>query len=313
MQYKKTIKRLIFSYKQPLSFFYKILIGLKIVKPKMIVRMDGGISSQMHQYLLGRIYSEKGYRVSYDLNFYKHWAKDNNGHFERNFDLLKAFPYLEFIKSNCIENMVYPLRFADKSNYLDHEEEDVFLYDLNPPKYLGGYYRAPIEIWKDLFPKYFQVNPHVLDSSGYSLYEEIKKNNYAVGVHVRRGDLKIFNTAYGHPADFDYFCRAVSYMYSKVVDPFFYFFSDEPQWVERELIGRLPIKNTQYKMVNENGSDKGYMDLFLLAACAHQITSKGSFGKFGALLEDSKNKIVILSDEPVEYIWRKRLINPVYL
>jgi len=311
MTKKRKIKIIII---QQLFYCFKVLQYLKIVKPKIIINVDGGISSQMHQYLLGRIYSEKGYTVTYELSFYKNWAKDNNGYFERNFDLLKAFPYLNFIKqTNGIESMIYSSHFAEKTVSLDHEKADVFLYDIEPPKYLGGYYHTPKEVWKDMFPKYFHISPHVLDSRSFSLYEEINKNTHSVGVHVRRGDLKDFNNAYGHPADFEYFKKSFSYIYSKIETPFFYFFSDEPQWVEDELVGKLPIVDAQYKIVNENGSDKGYMDLFLLAACTHQITSKGSFGKFGALLRDSKEKIVVLKDDPVEYVWKERLMNPVYL
>ncbi|MCL2860754.1 MAG: alpha-1,2-fucosyltransferase [Oscillospiraceae bacterium] len=310
---KKAVKKMLYYLKQLLSFLYKILLDLKIVKPKIIVRMDGGISSQMHQYLLGCIYREKGYVVSYDLTFFKKWAKDNYGNFERNFDLLKAFPYLKFTRSSGIEGMVYSIRFADRSVYLDHEEVDIFLYDIEPPKFLGGYYRYPEELWSVLFSNYFHIDTQVFDNYNYSLYSEITKNVNSVGVHVRRGDLAIFNNAYGHPADLDYFNRAISYIYSKIETPFFYFFSDEPQWVEGELIGKLSIIEEQYKIVNKNGSDKGYMDLFLLASCAYKITTKGSFGKFAALLSESKDNIVVLCDDPIEYIWKDRLVNPVYL
>ena len=310
---KRIIKRLLFLLNRLISLFYKVLLYLKAVKPKIIVKIDGGIASQMHQYLLGRIFSEKGCVVSYDLFFYKKWAKDNYGNFERNFDLLKAFPYLEFKQSNGIDNMVYPISFADRSIYLDHEEVDVFLYDIKPPKFLGGYYFSPIEVWKNLFPRYFRIDPQVLDNYSYALYQEIGKKIHTVGVHVRRGDLTAFNNAYGHPADFEYFKKAISYIYSKIETPFFYFFSDEPQWVENELVGKLSIIDGQYMIVDKNGSEKGYMDLFLLASCAHQITSKGSFGKFGALLSNSKDKIVVLCDDPVEHVWKDRLLNPVYL
>jgi len=310
---KRIIKRLLSFLKRIFSSFYIALLKLKIVKPKMIVRMDGGISSQMHQYLLGRIFREKGYMVTYDLSFYKKWAKDNNGHFERNFDLLKAFPQLEFKQSNWIDSMAYSIYFADKTDFFDHEEDDIFLYDLKPPKFLGGYYHSPSEVWRDLVPNYFRIDPQILDSYSYALYAEIEKNIHSVGVHIRRGDLKVFNNAYGRPVDFDYFYKAISYICSKIETPFFYFFSDEPQWIEDELIEKLPVIDGQYKIVNKNGSDKGYMDLFLLASCRHQITSKGTFGKLAALLKDSRDKIVILSDDSIEYVWKKRLLNPVYL
>ena len=68
-----------------------------------------------------------------------------------------------------------------------------------------------------------------------------------------------------------------------------------------------------YKIVNINGSDKGYMDLFLIAHCKHQITSKGTLGKYGALLMDNSGKIVIMSDDGSEERWKKLFQNPVYL
>ena len=66
-------------------------------------------------------------------------------------------------------------------------------------------------------------------------------------------------------------------------------------------------------MVDINGSDKGNMDLFLIAYCNHQITSKGTLGKYGALLRDSADKIVILSDDTVEYQWKGVFHNSVFL
>ena len=115
------------------------------------------------------------------------------------------------------------------------------------------------------------------------------------------------------PASLSYFKRAVDYMEKETVMPFFYFFSDEPEWVASELIPYLEFANENYKVVDINGSDKGYMDLFLIAYCKHQITSKGTLGKYGALLRDSADKIVILCDDKVEYQWKGVFHNSVFL
>ena len=102
-------------------------------------------------------------------------------------------------------------------------------------------------------------------------------------------------------------------MEKETVTPFFYFFSDEPEWVASELIPYLEFANENYKVVDINGSDKGYMDLFLIAYCKHQITSKGTLGKYGALLRDSSDKIVILCDDKVEYQWKGVFHNSIFL
>ena len=39
------------------------------------------------------------------------------------------------------------------------------------------------------------------------------------------------------------------------------------------------------------------MDLYLISKCKHQITSKGSLGKYGALLNPQKDKIIVVSED----------------
>lgn len=51
----------------------------------------------------------------------------------------------------------------------------------------------------------------------------------------------------------------------------------------------------------------------MIACCRHQITSKGTLGKYGALLEDNPEKTVVLCDDEVEYPWKELFLNPVFL
>jgi hypothetical protein len=245
--------------------------------------------------------------------WFKKNGMDGNNTYVRNFDLLKAFPKIELQKANQVESFIYRFGFSTQQDYFDHSDEDVFLFDIAPPKYLGGYFHSPKELWVELFSKYFQVDCSVLDEKNKALYNKIENTQESVALHVRRGDLKFFYSAYGEPVSSEYFKRAILYMYEKLNLPFFYFFSDEPEWVRDKLIKELPIQKDQYMIVDINGSDKGYMDLFLIGRCSHQITSKGSLGKFGALLASSPKKIVILCDDPIEYVWKDRLLNTVFL
>ncbi len=74
---------------------YRKAVKHRLIAPQVIVLMDGGVCSQMHQYLLGRIFENGGHKVLYDLSFYEEWGTDMDYQFVRNFDLLKAFPYLK--------------------------------------------------------------------------------------------------------------------------------------------------------------------------------------------------------------------------
>lgn len=293
---------------------YKKLIKYHIVTSKVVVLMDGGICSQMHQYIIGKVFENKGYQVVFDLSFYKNWGSDMDYKFVRNFDLMKAFPYLKLKGASDLLISIYKQKYYNLGNHITSRIDDFSFLQKTPPVYLGGYYHFPPEVWLPLFRATFEMTPAVFDELNKQLCSDIMQHSCSVAVHVRRGDLKVEIPAYGKPASLEYFQSAISYMTEKLNLPFFFFFSDEPEWVHNELVSSLQlVENANCKVVNINGSDKGYMDLFLIAHCKHQITSKGTLGKYGALLNDNSQKIVILCDDEIEYYWKGLFNNPIYI
>ncbi|WP_291594813.1 alpha-1,2-fucosyltransferase [Bacteroides sp.] len=293
---------------------YKKMVKYNIVTPKVVVLIDGGICSQMHQYLIGKLFENKGYAVVFDLAFYREWGSDLNYRFARNFDLLKAFPYLKMQEASDLEVDVYKQKYYNLGNNTTHKTNDFSFLEKEPPVYLGGYYYLPSTTWLPVFKSIFRLSTSVLDKPNQALYSEIGLCHSSVAVHVRRGDLAVEIPAYGRPATVEYFQSAISYINEKTEESYFYFFSDEPEWVHDELIPCLNLSlDKDCKIVDINGSDRGYMDLFLIANCTHQITSKGTLGKYGALLNDNMHKIVVLYDDEVEHYWRGFFKNPVFL
>lgn len=63
-----------------------------MLAPKVVLLMDGGVCSQMHQYLLGHLFGQKGYRVEYDLTFFKEWGSDMDYHLSETLICRKHFP-----------------------------------------------------------------------------------------------------------------------------------------------------------------------------------------------------------------------------
>lgn len=292
---------------------YSFFIRIGLISPKIIVLMDGGICSQMHQYVLGEIFKKKGFHVCFDLSFFKEWGSDLNFRFVRNFDILNAFPKLPLEEAGKTSVKVYKRRFYYSGNNTGYRKNDYNFLNLVAPVYLGGYYHLPPELFLKEFRDLYRVDLSVLDSDNRIVADEILSANNAVGVHVRRGDLvtnEVFS--YGKPASLEYFRNAVSFINKRISAPSFYFFSDEPDWVRDILFPELGICEN-VRLVDINGSDKGYMDLFLMSCCKHQITSKGTMGKYAALLNDNKEKIVILCDDETEYNWKPLLNNPIFV
>lgn len=95
---------------------YRKAVKHRLIAPQVIVLMDGGVCSQMHQYLLGRIFENGGHKVLYDLSFFEEWGTDMDYQFVRNFDLLKAFPYLKVKSASKLALSVYKKKYFNLGN-----------------------------------------------------------------------------------------------------------------------------------------------------------------------------------------------------
>lgn len=279
------VKRCLKSILPLLAFFYKHK------SPCVVGIIDGGICSQMRQYLLAKVFIDKGYEVEFDLSFYR-TGFDMNGDQVRNFDLQKAFPQMRIRRCSLLKSFVYRHCYSYKGSF-PVDDSDIWT-KLKPPVILLGYYAEPAWLFNDL-RLVFKMNPSVLDVNNHRIFNNIPENS--VAVHVRRGDLSEVDTIgfYGSPASVEYFLDAIKYLWKRLCSPVFYFFSDGMDYVEKNIISNLP-GNINYQMIS-NGSDKGYCDLFLISKCSHHITSKGSLGKYGACLNPNKGVVIISKDE----------------
>ena len=292
--------------KQLLKYFFSILLKANVFTPKVVVRMDGGICSQMHFFLIGQLFHKKGWCVEYDLSWFKN-GKDLTGCFERNFDLLKLFPNLKFEKASYLTLKIYSFLFNCENDYFSDKKLSLTYLNLIPPVYLSGYYQDPLSLYTVDFKQYFHVSEDILNERNLLVLNNIQKYENSVAIHVRRGDLSQYLEAYGHPASIHYFYEAISYFNKKYNECFYFIFSDEPEWCRAHLVEELPIDN-KYQIVDVNGSDKGYMDLVLISKCRHKIASKGSLGKYGSLLSTTFGDVVVC-DDASEKEWREIIPN----
>lgn len=258
--------------------------------PSIIVLVDGGICSQMRQYLISKVFIDKKIKVEYNLEFFRH-GYDMNGLQVRNFDLVKAFPEICIQKASRLKIYVYKKRFSYIGSFPNDDSK--IWTSLTPPSIMLGYYLDHPWLYKDL-RSVFVVQPKTMDEENQRLYNEIPENS--VAIHVRRGDLAVdLGGMYGAPASVQYFLDAINYLNEKLQRPKFYFFSDDTAYVKDNIINRL--SGDVFCQLITNGSDKGYCDLFLMSKCSHHITSKGTLGKFGACLNPNNGIVIVAKDE----------------
>lgn len=127
-----------------------------------------------------------------------------------------------------------------------------------------------------------------LPAEQQGLLSEIRGSE-AVSVHIRRGDyLSAQNQAlFGGICDDAYYERALAEMKRRLPEAVFFFFSNDTEWVKERYRGENCV------VVEGNGEDAGFRDLFLMSQCRHHIMANSSFSWWGAWLDENPDKIVI--------------------
>ncbi|OON88465.1 hypothetical protein BXO88_01345 [Oribacterium sp. C9] len=264
-----------------------------LVKEKYatLVHVDGGICSQMYQYVVGYAMANQNRNVMYDLSWFKKYGKDMNGEYIYNFDLLKLFPNLDIhiaddkmCREYNIVSSFFPKSDSEKitmcSNRIPSE-----------PVLMQSYYWIDEKTYK-IYPSLFKIDlNNIVDFSveNQKMANKIMKDDNSVGVHVRRGDMAS-TTGFWIQLGPDYFINAIKLF--DIETTHFYFFSQDLDWVEKNIVSKIDgLKST---LVDINDSEHGYCDLALLSLCKNQIASQGSFGGVASILNSNKDKILVL-------------------
>ena len=250
-------------------------------KNLVIIRTDGGICSQIAFAALGKYFEDKGCKVKYETDWFKEWGKGTDGRLIMNYDMPKAFPNInsEIASDNEIK--------YTKENYTLTKT----ISECDSLAYINGYppeREISLIKYKDYFKEHFNPIDKILVA-------DIEKNilsGVSCGVHVRRGDLSVYNSAYGYPTPVEYYVKAIKIIHGLSPDVKFFFFSDECDWIRQEIVPKIDF-NINYKICDKNGTDKGYLDLYLMTKCDYLISSSGSLARFAKILSD-KNPLLIM-------------------
>lgn len=259
----------------------KLIRSFNVRNDLIIIRIDGGIASQMLFYVLGLYYQDKGFEVKYDISLFEENGMDMDNRFVRNLVFKESFPDLKFDIATKEEVDFY-------KKYFSLLEQDC--RNRKPPLYLGSYYYR-----SDLLKKYRNIfvdnfKPVLNEKNNY--YLDKIKNSVACAVHVRRGDCSK-DVGYGKPTSKEYFLKAINYIKDKVNDVKFFFFSDEIDWIKDNILSN--VNDTNYEIVDCNSSGEGHLDLYLQSKCQHFITSVGSMAKYARYLCKNDDAISVVA------------------
>ncbi len=175
-----------------------------------------------------------------------------------------------------------------------HEKQE-FVYDPNLGRlprnvYLVGYWqnqRYFCSIRKQLRQELSLKRP--LTPSSRDFLRRIRSTD-SVSLHVRRGDYASSAETYQTHGlcSKAYYTRAVATISQLTAYPHFFVFSDEVDWVRRNLVLDSP---TTY--VSSRSGDHEHEDFWLMSQCKHHIIANSTFSWWAAWLHDDGQKAVI--------------------
>lgn len=268
----------------------------------IIVRLIGGLGNQMFQYAAAKSLALKhNVPVKVDLSFLE---KNADGYTQRHYELDGFKDQVQiatdaeikiFSRSNTrltrVVQRIFPFLFksltANESGSQYHQQFKHY------PKntYLNGFWQSEL-YFNDHAPEIrsaFELKEK-LPAELNTLSEKIKNTN-SVSVHVRRGDyvnLKSASDFHGN-CGVEYYQEAVDFISKQKNDIELFIFSDDIAWCKEHLTFNQPVNFITHNFA-------AIFDLYLMSQCRHNIIANSSFSWWGAWLNHSAGKLVIMPE-----------------
>lgn len=126
--------------------------------------------------------------------------------------------------------------------------------------------------------------PVFTEPENLKVKEKMEKTE-SVSVHIRRGDY--IGTAFD-VLDLNYYHKAIDYIKKHVVNPVFYFFSDDVNYIKENFTFLDNVK-----IVDWNSGEKSWRDMQLMSCCRHNIIANSTFSQWSAILNRNPKKLVV--------------------
>lgn len=258
------------------------MIKRHVIAPSIVVPVDGGICSQISEWLHGQYYAEVGIKVEYDFSWFLINGKDTYGQHDRPNELFAFFAYFPNLRIQEVSRLKawwYSLFMKSVNPNAEMPNRD----SVRQSMYLNPYVEYKDNQWvAEAFKRYFPIKKVDMSSIPTLVVGSVD----TCAIHVRRGDMSYVEfVGYDNPVE--YFIDAVNYVINKYGEIKFFIFSDEHDWTKEKL---LPLLNSMdIEVINGN---EGYVDLLLAAQCSIIIASQGTMGRMAGLLNPESELIL---------------------
>lgn len=266
----------------------------------VVITLKGGLGNQLFQYAFGRrIAMERNEQLYFNIN---PLVTNRDQATPRDFKL-NLLPNTE-IADEGVASEFNDLYFG--------KHEAIIISDENTPKQnisslindpkvkailLDGYFQDEFyfEPCKDFIRDEFRslLDTYYLNATLPA--HIVPGDQETVSIHLRRTDyLEPAKLIVHGICDIDYYEKAIGIINSKLSDPHYYLFSDDPQEAQKLFAGLLNQNtNVSDLLAQAPSKDNDIIELALMTKCKNFILANSSFSWWGSYLSDADPKLVI--------------------
>lgn len=273
----------------------------------IVVKIRGGMANQMFPYACAKALSLRmGTELKIDASDYSDDIEPDIVHkrayglkflkisspLVADSDLLYWFDKSIFKRIKRIHYRFKPyyerIHIIEPVNNVVYRDPNIYLLQTKKNIYLQGdfnSYRNFIDYESEIRKEFeFAIEP---SAKNKEIINEMGQVN-SVAIHFRQGIILEGNSNY-LVLPLEYYLAAIKYIISKVANPSFYLFSDDPEWVKRNIkIAGFPVR-----VIDHNDQRHNYEDMRLMSTCKHIIMANSGFSWWAAWLGKKDNQIVV--------------------
>jgi hypothetical protein len=262
----------------------------------IIFYAQGGLGNQLFQYAAAKIVSIRTNRkVFVDTSWFDHVPRRST---PRDLDLLDLGPqcvklsFFQVILARVARHRllrplapIYGLNLLD-DRHISYLSDPSFLFQSNV--YLRGYWQSHdlVKGLKDILKS--ELGPQLLKFRLHELIGVADLRAELVCIHVRRGDYLMNIKGLSSACPLSYYTKALDFLCSRVKNPVFVVFSDDINWVMKNL----PIPGRAYypELIRPCNS---VVSMGLMMQCNHFIISNSTFSWWAAWLGETDSSITV--------------------